>query len=386
MFHWLQYAVAALALLGVAYYLLCLWSAASFLLARRRSRAVNGEAAFTPAVTILKPVLGADPGAYESFRSHCLQDYPQYEIIFGVGDANDAAVPLIQQLMREFPQRQIKLVVCAQKRGMNRKVSNLLQMLPQAQHQYLLVNDGDIRVRPDYLRRVMAPFAGDRVGMVTCLYHGIAASTLGSKLEALGISTDFSAGVLTARQVEGGIRFALGSTLAFSREALDSVGGLEPLVDYLADDYQLGRRISAQGYKVLLADVNVETFVPGYSFREFFLHQLRWARSTRDSRRWGYTGLVLTFGLPWSMMSAVLAHGTLWSWRVLAAALGTRLLMALTVGVGVLRDRQVWRDLVLIPLRDLIAVVVWATSFLGHQVSWRGTSFILENGKLRPAA
>jgi len=224
------------------------------------------------------------------------------------------------------------------------------------------------------------------VGMVTCLYHGIAASTLGSKLEALGISTDFSAGVLTARQVEGGIRFALGSTLAFSREALDSVGGLEPLVDYLADDYQLGRRISAQGYKVLLADVNVETFVPGYSFREFFLHQLRWARSTRDSRRWGYTGLVLTFGLPWSMMSAVLAHGTLWSWRVLAAALGTRLLMALTVGVGVLRDRQVWRDLVLIPLRDLIAVVVWATSFLGHQVSWRGTSFILENGKLRPAA
>src|SRR5438270_11343355 len=237
--HWLQLAVAALALMGVAYYLLSVWSAASFLLARRRWRAASDEAAFTPPVTILKPVRGTDPGAYESFRRHCLQDYPQYEIIFGVGDANDAAVPLIQQLMREFPQRQIKLVVCAQKRGMNRKVSNLLQMLPQAQHRILLVNDGDIRVRPDYLRRVMAPFAGDRVGMVTCLYPGIAASTLGSKLEALGISTDFSAAVLTARQVEVAIRFLLGSTLDFSREALDSVGGLEPLVDYLADDYEL---------------------------------------------------------------------------------------------------------------------------------------------------
>jgi len=380
--HWVQFVVAGLAVCGVAYYLLCIWSTVAFWL----KAGFKVSSSFAPAVSILKPVNGTDPGAYESFRTHCLQDYPEYEIIFGVGDLTDTAVPLIERLMREFPARKIKLVACPEILGMNRKVTNLMQMLPYASYDYLLVNDGDIRVPHDYLRRVMAPFAGEGVGMVTCLYRGIAAPTLGSRLEALGISTDFSAGVLTAGQIEGGIRFGLGSTLAFSRATLVSIGGLGPLVDYLADDYELGQRISALGLRVVLADVTVETLLPAYDFREFFVHQLRWARSTRDSRPRGYAGLLLTFGLPWAMLAALFAHGARWSWQLLVIALAARLLQALTVGVGELRDRQVLRDLILLPVRDVIAVAVWAASFAGHKVNWRGTYFILENGKLRPAA
>ena len=380
--HWLQFAVAGLAACGVTYYLLCIWSVIAFWL----EVSPRTASSFTPAVTILKPVNGIDPGADESFRSHCLQDYPEYEIIFGVGTLADSAVPLIEQLMREFPERKIRLLACPEILGMNRKVSNLVQMLPHASYEHLLVNDGDIRVPPDYLRRVVAPFSEEGVGMVTCLYRGIAAPTLGSRLEALGISTDFSAGVLTARQLEGGIRFGLGSTLAFKRNALAAIGGLEPLIDYLADDYELGQRIAAAGLKVVLADVTVETFLPAYGFRDFLVHQLRWARSTRDSRPRGYAGLLLTFGLPWAMLAALLAHGARWSMQLLGTALAVRLAQALMVGLGELRDRQVMRDLILLPVRDAIAVVVWAASFAGHKVNWRGHSFILEHGKLRPAA
>ena len=379
---WLEFVLAGFAVCGIAYYGLCVASTIAFWF-HVRPRAASR---FTPGVSILKPVHGTDPGAYESFRSHCLQDYPEYEIIFGVNDMSDSAVPLIEQLMREFPVRSIKLIACPEALGMNRKVSNLVQMLRGAKYEYILVNDGDIRVPCEYLRRVLAPFESESVGLVTCLYRGIAAPTLGSRLEALGISTDFSAGVLTARMIEGGIRFGLGSTLATSRKALSTIGGLEPLVDYLADDYELGERIARAGLQVVLADVTVETYVPAYKLKDFLLHQMRWARSTRDSRPRGYAGLLLTFGLPWALLAALAARSAAWSWKLLAAAVVARLLMALTVGLGELRDRQVLRHLILLPLRDLVALGVWAASFAGHKVNWRGTYFILEDGKLRPAA
>jgi ceramide glucosyltransferase len=371
---------AGLAVCGMGFYLLCLWSARSF--QRTSSRQTP---AVTPPVTILKPLRGLDPQMYESFRSHCVQDYPEYEIIFGVSEPDDPAVEAVHRLMREFPNCKIRLLVCPEVLGNNRKTSNLVQMLAFAQHDHILINDSDIYVTPDYLRRVMAPFARPQVGMVTCPYRGIAANTLGSKLESIGISTDFIAGVLVASQIESGIHFALGSTLAMSRTALEAIGGLRPLVDYLADDFELGYRISKAGYEVVLADIVVETHLPAYSFRGFFEHQMRWARSTRDSRRMGYVGLLLTFGLPWAIFAVLLAPLTWWSWAALAAAAALRAAVAFKVGVGIVHDRAVRHRLWLVPLRDLVAFGVWFASFADHTVHWRGEVFILEKGKIRPA-
>src|SRR5499427_2612487 len=371
---------AGLAVCGMGFYGLCLWSARAF---RRAGR--KPQPPFTPPVSILKPLRGVDPQMYESFRSHCTLEYPEYEIIFGISEADDPAVEAVERLVREFPECQIRLMVCPEVLGNNRKTSNLVQMLPHAKYDHILINDSDIYVTPDYLRRVMAPFARPQVGMVTCPYRGIAADTLGSKLESLGISTDFIAGVLAARQIEGGIHFALGSTLAISRSALEAIGGLEPLVDYLADDFELGYRVSKAGLQVVLTDVVVETHLPAYSFQGFFEHQLRWARSTRDSRRMGYVGLLLTFGLPWAILAVVLSGGLWWSWAVLGAAALLRAAVAWQVGIGVVHDRAVWRHLWLLPVRDLIAFWVWFWSFADNKVHWRGDIFVLENGKIRPA-
>jgi ceramide glucosyltransferase len=369
------------AVAGTGYYLLCLSSARNFLRDSRRNQ--TKAAPWTPPVSILKPLRGTDPDIYESFRSHCLQQYPEYELIFGVSDHDDPAVELVEHLKAEFPERKIRLMVCPKVLGTNLKVSNLVQMLPLARYDYLIVNDSDIRVDPDYLRRIMREFADPRVGMVTCLYRGIAGKTLGSWLEAIGISTDFSAGVLAARQVEG-IRFALGSTLAFPRKSLEAIGGFEPLVDYLADDFELGARIAKSGFEVRLSDVVVDHHLPDYSLRGFLQHQLRWARSTRDARRWGYTGVVLTFGLPWAMLAVLLSRGKAWSWGLLAATAVLRFAMAVTVGTSVLHDPDVPRLMPLLPLRDVVAMMVWIASFAGHTVAWRGDEFILEKGKLRP--
>jgi ceramide glucosyltransferase len=376
------------------YYLFCMWSAISFLAAREAGRAgsgpVEGSARATqpsltlplPPVSILKPLKGVDPHIYESFRSHCLQDYPEYEIIFGVSDPDDPAVASVKQLQREFPQGAIRLVVCAEKLGPNVKVSNLEQMLQASGHDYLIVNDSDIRVEPDYLRRVITPLCAEEIGMVTCLYRGVAQPTFGSRLESLGISTDFCAGVLVARQLEGGLHFGLGSTLAFRRGDLERIGGFRSIVDFLADDYELGRRIAALGLQVVLSDVVVETHLPAYDLNGFLAHQIRWARGVRDSRMGGYVGLVSTFGLMWALLNLIAAHGAAWSWRVLGGVVLLRLAVAFVVGQRVLHDRALLRNLWLLPLRDLIAVGVWLVSFFGHVVMWRGERFELKNGRL----
>ena len=370
------------AILGCAsssvYYLLCLWSTAGFL----RDRKADSPTQVEPPVSILKPLKGTDPDIYESFRSHCLQDYADYEIIFGVSDADDPAVASVRQLQREFPGRTIQLVVAPNKLGANVKVSNLEQMLASARFQHLIVNDSDIRVNPDYLRRVMAPLTDDRVGMVTCLYRGVAAPTLGSRLESLGISTDFCPSVLAARQLEGGLHFGLGSTMAFRCADLDRIGGFKSIVDFLADDYELGRRIAGLSLQVVLSDVVVETHLPAYDVSGFLAHQLRWARGVRDARLGGYVGLVSTYGLMWALLAVIAAHASPWSWAALAVTVVLRTAVALAVGKSVLQDAQLLKHLWLLPLRDLVAAAVWAASFAGSTVTWRGDRFHLKDGRL----
>lgn len=361
---------------GFAYYTLCQTSAHRFL------ESPAPPEGFTPPVSILKPLKGTDPGMYQSFRSHCLQDYPEYEIIFGVSDGNDPALELVRRLQSEFPRVPIRIVACTRMLGTNVKVSNLVQMLDEAIYEHVVVNDSDIRVPADYLRSVVAPLAAPKTGLVTCLYRGVPGTSLGSRLEAIGIETDFMGGVLAARTLEHGIRFALGSTLAFSKKMLREIGGLEPLLDYLADDYELGARVAASGREVTLSNVVVETFLPDYKLLPFFRHQLRWARTIRDKRRWGYAGLLLTFGIPWALLTVILSRGAWEAWLLLLIVVARRISTAAFMCNRVLQDRRILRDFWLIPVRDIIALLVWMASFAGHTVSWRGDCFLLKNGKL----
>jgi ceramide glucosyltransferase len=375
---------------GLFYYIAALWSARSFV---RRHAAATG---FTPTVSILKPVKGLDPGMYEAFASHCRQDYPaEYEILFGISSLPafthiDPAVEAIQRLQSEFPNRSIRLIQAPEQLGPNGKIGNVVQLLPHARYEYLLVNDSDIRVSPRYLTRVMAEFAAPRsnkpVGLVTAPYRGLSHGTLGSKLEALGISTDFFPSVLTSLKLDGEIRFGLGSTLAVSRPALEAIGGFAPLVDCLADDYELGHRIAQAGYAVALTREIVDTSVPAYTLPGYFAHQLRWARGIRDSRIWGYLGLIFTFGLPWAIFNAIASGFAIESLALLSLTCLARVTVALSVGVGILNDGQVLRDLWLLPLRDLFALWTWIWSFAGNTVTWRGQTFALENGTLKPIA
>jgi ceramide glucosyltransferase len=394
MIHSIVRAIQIVALFGTAsssiYYLLCLWTAVGFVRERKaacEARSVGGRSTpFLPPVSILKPLKGADPEIYQSFLGHCLQDYPEYEIIFGVSDANDLAIESVKQLQAEFPNRRIQLVHCPKILGANLKVSNLAQMLAHARYDHLIVNDSDIRVEAGYLRGVVTPLADSRVGMVTCLYRGVAAATMGSRLEQLGISTDFCPGVLMARQVEGGIRFGLGSTLAFRRAELEKIGGFLSFVDYLADDYELGKRIAGLGLAVELSDVVVETYLPAYTMRGFFSHQLRWARGVRDARARGYLGLVFTFGLIWGLLAVIASRSAIWAWIALGITLVLRLAVVVVVGSSVLEDRKGLKFLWLLPLRDSTAVAIWIASLSGHTVIWRGDRFRLKGGKLTRVA
>jgi ceramide glucosyltransferase len=367
-----------LAVAGAAYFVLCIWAAK-----RCQHECFRpNETHFNPPVSILRSLKGLDPHMYSAFRSHCVLDYPEYEVLFGVSDAHDPALALVEKLREEFPQAQLRVVHCPQALGLNGKVSNLVQMLPQARYEYVVINDSDILVPRDYLLRVLAPLAQPGVGMATALYRGLEGKTLGSRLEALGLSTDFSGGVLVARALEGGLRFALGATIATTKTVLRKIGGLEPLADYLGDDYELGARASAAGYQVQLADIVVETALPDYSFRDFWAHQLRWARNVKDRRRTQYFGLIVTFGLVWAALAVVAAPRAWWAWLVFGVTVALRLIAAVVVGRGVLADPQVLRGLWLLPLRDLVALAIWLVSYFGDEVEWRGMRFKLHHGKL----
>ena len=374
---------ALLTVAGIAYLLLALWGARDFVRSVEHSQAASG---FCPPVSILKPLKGVDPHMSAGLVSHCEQIYDgPFELIFGVSSLDDPAVAEVERLQQAYPAHAIRLVLCPERLGTSGKVSNLVQMLPYAAYEHIIINDSDIRVSPSYLSGVMRYFADSAVGLVTAPYLGCTDSkgtTVWGKLEALGISTDFLPGVLTARKLEGGIRFGLGSTLAVSKVALAKAGGLEPLVDYLADDYELGRRIAQAGYRVELCGERVETTVPAYDFRGFWQHQMRWARSTRDSRRLGYVGLCLTYCVPWALATVVASGANLWSFTLLSFAVLVRVAVALTVGVGILRDDQVLRDLWLLPVRDLFGLLFWAWSYAGDTVVWRGEEFRLKRGRI----
>lgn len=377
-----------LAVAGMAYYLFAIVATRVYIAARR-----SPLPPFAPGVSILKSLKGLDPGMLDAFRSHCRQTYTGgYEILFGVSALDDPAVSAVRQLQIEFPEHTVRLIECPERLGTNGKVSTLAQLVPQARCEYILVNDSDITVSPHYLERVMAHFAPmalqpnaqppKAVGLVTALYRGRAHGTLGSRLESLGIATDFMPSVLVARMIEGGLRYGLGSTLAVSRDALAKIGGFEALVDHLADDYELGERICKAGYRVALSAEVVETSVPAYTWRGFCDHQLRWLRTVRDARPGGYAGLLFTQGLTLAVVNLIASGVSPLSLWLLALCFFLRISLAMMVGAEVLGDHQVLPSLLLLPLRDLVATGLWIAGFAGNTIVWRDERFTVKGGKL----
>jgi len=372
-----------LTLLGMGYLFAAILAANLFLLERPPA-----AGSFSPGVSILKSLKGLDPSMLDAFRTHCRQNYAgEYELLFGVASLDDPAAAAVLELQHEFPERNIRLIECPERLGTNGKVSTLAQLVPHARYDYLLINDSDIAVTPQYLARVMAHFAAPgrnqrSVGLVTTLYRGRAHDTLGSRMEALGIAIDFQPSVLLSRLLERGMRYALGSTLAVRRDALEKIGGFAVLADYLADDYELGARVYAAGYAVALSHEPVETSVPPYDWRGFVDHQLRWYRTVRDARPGGYVGLMVTHAFAWALLNMIASGISPLSLWLLALTFFLRLSVAMTVGVRILRDHQVLSLLWLLPLRDVVAMGLWIAGFAGDTIVWRGERFIVKRGKL----
>jgi ceramide glucosyltransferase len=367
-----------LPLTSLAYYLVAVIATIRFFTHERK----KSPSGFAPALSVLKPVRGVDFASYENFKSFCLQDYPEYEILFCVNDLDDAAVPLVRGLMQEFPERGIRLLSGAPQLGSNRKVSNLALLVCKAKYQLLVQSDGDVRVGPTYLREMAAPFERAETGVVSCLYRGIAQNTLWARVEALGVVTDFSAGVLVADWKEG-VTFALGASLATTKTWLAKIGGYEALANVLADDYEIGNRVAKAGGHVLISREIVETMYPAATFRQFWEHQSRWARTVRLCRPGSYLGLLFTHGLPLALLGG-LASGLLKGAAFfLAAYLLVRFFQAWTIGVWGMRDETARTRWWLLPLRDAVHFGVWIASLFSNRIVWGGKEFRLRpNGEM----
>jgi len=382
--HAVEIVTTLLTLAGMGYFLVSMLAARIYLYSRGK-QAAN----FAPKVSVLKSLKGLDPEMMAAFRSQCIQNYAgDFEVLFGVSSLQDPAVAAVEQLKAEFPAVAIRLVECQERLGTNGKVSTLVQLAEHARFDYLLINDSDITVSPRYLERVMGCFSESQgnenaaVGLVTALYRGRAHETLFSRFEAMGIAADFMAGLLVSKIIEGGLHYGLGSTLAVSREALEKSGGLMPLVNYLADDYELGARIARAGYRVALSAEVVETGIPAYDWKGFVDHQLRWARTVRDARPGGYAGLLVTHGFGLALLNLIASGVSPLSLWLLGLSFFLRLSQAMMVGAEVLGDHQVLVNLWLLPLRDVVAMGLWAAGLTGNTIVWRGERFVLKDGKL----
>jgi ceramide glucosyltransferase len=369
----------SVAALPLAYYVAATIAAWRFF--RRPRPSENPE--FRPPVSVLKPVRGDDFASYENFASFCRQEYPQYEILFGVGDQSDPAVPLIRRIIQEFPHRSIRLLIGAEQLGSNRKVNMLARLAREAHHEILLLTDGDVRIPPYYLRRIVGPLASQRTGAVTSFYRAIAEKNLGAELEAIGAASDFFAGVLMADWVEG-MTFALGASIATTKSWLDKIGGFPAIADWLADDYELGNRIAKTGGRVVLSPETVWTMYPAQSPRSFWQHQLRWARTVRLCRPASYFGLLVTHGLPWAILAAAIAPVPGVALAFILGYLVLRLVVAWTVGVWGVADQVLRRKLWLVPVRDAIHFAVWLAGFASSRVHWGGEEFHMAKGQLLP--
>ncbi len=378
-------ATTLITLAGLVFLLLALFAARGF----RRELPLPAPAAW-PTISVLKPVKGTDPHRFEAFRSMCLQQYPgRFELLLGMAEPDDPQLLAdVARLQAEFPEVPIRALPCPERLGTNGKVSTLLQLVPHALGEVLVINDADILAGPGYLTSVAAALQQPGVGFVTAPYLGrtLPNPTVWARLEALGIAGDLLPGVFTARMLDRGMKFGLGSTLALRAATLEQIGGMAPLLGRIADDYELGERVSRAGFRVLMVAEPVQTSVPNYSARSFWQHQIRWWRTVRDARPWSFFGMVVSYALPWAALNVVACGFALPSISLLSLVVLLRVAVLLNVGVGILRDGQVLRDLWLLPVRDFTSLLLWAWSYAGNDAVWRGERFRLRRGAMERIA
>jgi ceramide glucosyltransferase len=377
-----RWMVCVVALGPLVYYVLATYCSWDYFRKVRKMPAPDGS--FVPAVSILKPVRGVDREAYQNFVSFCQLDYPEYEIVFAVSDQDDEVIPWIEKLQRTFPAREIRLLTGAAQVGANSKVNKLCQLAKEARHEILVISDSDARVEPDYLREMVAPLAKPDVGVVTSLFRGMTGGSFFSVIDALGVPAESAPGALVARKLEGNMKFAFGWSMATTKRHLAEIGGFEAIADHHSDDFELGNRIAAKGYRVELMRKWIWMVFPRETLRQFLQHELRWSIGLRNVRKVGYLGLALTFGLPWTVLAAWAATKWQVSAAYLAAYVVLRLAMAWTSGVWGVGDPVTQQNLWLVPLRDLVNFGVWLAGFFSNTIHWRGLVFRVKQGLLIP--
>jgi ceramide glucosyltransferase len=364
-----------------AFYLLTLWVSVVYFRAKKKELFVRPD--YSPAISILKPVRGLDREAYENFASFCQLDYPQYEILFSVNDADDPAIPVIEKLRADFPERNIRLILGVPPIGASSKVNKLCRLAQEAIYDLLVISDSDVRVEPNYLWDIAAPFADPKVGAVTVFFRSLIAGSMGATLDAAGSSVEFAASALLSQRLEG-IHFTLGATMATTKERLAEIGGFEALANHYVDDHELGNRIAKQGYRVELARTPVSMVYPHETVRQFLRHELRWTIGLRNARPGGHSAIAFTFGLPWTILAALVAPSKTYAAVYMLTYLVLRYAVYLTVGVWGLKDATTRRKWWLAPLRDAVNFGVWIVSFFSNRISWRGLEFRVKKGMLIP--
>jgi ceramide glucosyltransferase len=376
------YAILGVATFPFIYYLISLYSAWAFF---HRRPVPDAKSEFTPPVSNLKPIRGVDHEAYENFASFCRQDYPDYELLFCVGERDDPVVPILEKLKRDFPERRITVLFGTSGNAANDKVAKLARLVSEARNEVVVISDSDVRARPDYLRTVVAPLADPKVGAVTCFYVPTEEKTLAESLQTIGMVSDFYAGILVARQLDG-VKFALGPTIATTRTRLAGFGGYKAIENQPGDDLLVGRLIAEQGYEVKLLAYTILTVADYGSMSDLLHKRMRWLVVMRHMRPWGHLGLVFTQGLPWSLAAIAIHPTAAVALAYLGAYVGLRLAMSWLIGVRGLDDRALWKKLWLIPAWDALAFFIWIFSFARSSIRWRGGQYYIRDGQLVPVA
>jgi ceramide glucosyltransferase len=377
----LSYIVLAVAAIPGIYYLLVLYSSARFFWS---SKQTPRNSNFTPPVSCLKPIRGLDPDAYENYASFCRQDYPEYEILFCV-DRADPALTVIEQVVRDFPQCKVRVLFGSGRIAANDKVAKLARLSSEAQYEYLVINDSDVRVNPEHFRTMVGPLADPKVGAVTSFYVPTEEKSLAQHLQSVGMLSDFYAGILVAWELDG-VKFALGPNIATTRSRLAGFGGYQAIENRPADDLLVGRLIAEQGSEVRLLSYSVLTVADYHSMRDLFDKRLRWIVVMRNMRPWGHLGLIFTLGLPWALAAVVMRPTPVMAFAYFGSYLLLRCAMTWLIGSWGLKHRVSWQKYALIPVWDAMASLIWLVSFTRKTFMWRGQRYFTREGQLVPAA